>query len=176
MDTDWLPCSRNAGRGGKFMSWVSLWHCSNTYQYIKAVITQRPKWNRVIVKKNCVDGKQPPAETPQVPPETHLSHLLLKMFDSRRSLVQVASLCCALDWSCCGNMLQHKTDRHLKRKTGTFYTKRHASLIASVKARFKTSNCKTQGPLFNLHFCFSPDVTNPLYSVQWSNTFLSFSN
>lgn len=42
------------------------------------------------------DGTQPPAETPQAPQEQHLPHLLLKMFDSGRSLVQMAALCCSL--------------------------------------------------------------------------------
>lgn len=46
--------------------------------------------------KKRVDGTQPPAETPQAPQEEHLPHLLLKMFDSRRSSVQMASLCSAV--------------------------------------------------------------------------------
>ncbi len=46
--------------------------------------------------KKRVDGTQPPAETPQAPQEEHLLHLLLKMFDSRRSLVQMAFLCSAV--------------------------------------------------------------------------------
>lgn len=67
----------------------------NTYQSVKAVITQRAKWDRVIVRRGG-NGTQPPAETPQAPHEEHLPHLPLKMFDSRRSSVQMAFLCSAV--------------------------------------------------------------------------------
>lgn len=77
------------------MSRVSLQCGSDTYQSIKAVITQRAKWNRVIVRRGG-GGTQPPAGSPQAAQEQHLPHLLLKMFDSRRSLVQMAFLCSAV--------------------------------------------------------------------------------
>lgn len=65
------------------------------YWSIKAVITQRAKWDRVIGRIGG-DGTSPPAETPQASQEQHLLHLLLKMFDSRRRLVLMTSLCSAV--------------------------------------------------------------------------------
>lgn len=73
------------------MSSVSLQCASNTYQSIKAVITQRAKWDRVIAGIG-EDGTQPPAETPQASRGQHLPHSLLKMFDSGRRLAPMTFL------------------------------------------------------------------------------------
>lgn len=99
------------------MSSVSLQCASNTYQSIKAVITQRAKWYRVIAGIG-EDGTQPPAETRQASRGQRLPHSLLKMFDSRRRLAPMTFLCAAVVWSRCVNMaplpVMPKWNRHLK--------------------------------------------------------------
>lgn len=127
-DTDWSPRSRSAING--FQSegvnlcteflynkcFQHLW-----YQSIKAMITQRAKWERVIATKGG-DGTQPPAENPQASQEQHLPHLLLKMFDSRQSLLPMTFLCSAVVWSCCVNMpslCNAWTRQTFKRNKGT---------------------------------------------------------
>lgn len=124
----------------------SLECVSNTYQSIKAVITQRAKWDRVIARIRRGEGPQPPAETPQPLQEHHLPHLPLKMFDSRRSLLQMTfyTLCSA--WSRCVNMLSlcnAWTTQTCGRNKGTSVRncfKQSPSRSSSVKAHFRLRN------------------------------------
>lgn len=107
------------------------------------MITQRAKWTELLLEEN----KGHIAETPQAPLKEHLPHLLLKMFDSRRFLVQMAFLCSAVVWSCCGNILSfwnpstRQTDVYKKKKKGAEKDSfKHTSDIALCfnKAPFQT--------------------------------------
>lgn len=148
------------------MSNVSLQCASNTYQSIKAVITQRAKWDRVIAGIG-EDGTQPPAETPQASRGQHLPHSLLKMFDSGRRLAPMTFLCAAAVWSRCANMAplpaMPKWNRHLKgTSVHCIFKQTETGFKILSESLFQTEKL--------LSLFFPPSKSTPAIGNFWRNT------